>query len=40
MDDGTPERAEPVSHRTLPSAAYRVRHLLALLSTLCLLVVG
>jgi hypothetical protein len=40
MDDLTPERMKPASRHTLSHVAYRGRHLLALLSTLCLFVVG
>jgi hypothetical protein len=40
VDKLTPEWPEPVSRHTLPKVAYRGRHILALLSTLCLFVVG
>ena len=40
MDDPTPERTEPVSRHTLSHVGNRGRHLLALLSALCLFVVG
>ena len=40
MDDPTPEWTEPVSRHTLSHVAYRGRHFLALLSALCLFVVG
>ena len=40
MDGLTAERTEPVSRHTLSHVVYRGRHLLALLSALCLFVVG
>jgi hypothetical protein len=39
VDDLTSE-PEPVSPQTLSNAAHRARHFLALISTLCLFVVG